>query len=275
MNRLRVLFAMIPGILFADPYPIGKGTGYVAFLYSQSFYNSIFLGRNFRHFTDLGLSGTGIQNEALSLYLYYGISDKDTLVLDSKYHNISDFPEFGASDFEGLSDTYIGWKRTYRYARDSQAVELGVRGSRNYDAGKVTAPGRGSTDAIVTWHWARVLDERQNLGLTLKHEFRDPVPDGYGAQLTFSRTLSSDATIRMFFGVEKDRDGVNLFGPGFTALPNTNFDFKREMVQVAGLGFSHRIGPEWNILGSLAFKLDGENSDAAPRSLSFGIGRGF
>jgi hypothetical protein len=273
--RFKVLLAMVPVVLFADPYPIGKGAGYAALLHSQSSYNGIYKGRQFRHFTDEGLSGTGIQNEALSLYLYYGISNKDTLVLDSKYHNISDFPEFGAPAFEGLSDTYVGWKRTYRYGRDSEAFEIGFRGSSSYDAGKVTAPGKGSTDAVLTWHWARVLDERQNLSLTLKHEFRDPVPDGYGAQLSLARTLSKDATLRLFFGVEKDREGVILFGQGFTNPPNTNFDFKREMSQVAGLSFSHRIGPEWNILGSLAFKLDGENTDAAPRSISVGLGRGF
>lgn len=267
--------ALFSVMLCADPYPIGKDQGYVGISYASSEYSGAYSDKTRFHFSSLVGSGADIQNESLNLYALYGISRRGTLTLHSTYHNMSSFPWFQAPGYEGLSQTYLGYRHTYRLGRTSESLELGVRLSDSYRAGVVTAPGKGSTDFVGKWDWARVMDERHTLGLTLRYESRDPVPDVGALQIHWTRQLSKNAALQMFYNYEKFREGVVLLGNGFTLPPNSNFDQIQEMNQFTGIGLSHNIGPDWNFQATLAFRLDGENTDASRRSLSFGLGRRF
>ncbi len=270
---------LIAGLLVtplqADPRSIGRDQGYAALVYGRSVYDGAYFGSTHTPFGKLGID-EHITNESATLYGYYGVGNNTTLLVELKRHNISAFNGFGAPGFEGLSDSYLGLKRTYRQGRDSRAWEFGVRMSTDYDAGLVTAPGYGTQEFRIAWHWAYQVDYRDSFGFTLAWNIRKSLKDYLEANLSYSRQFDSRTGGSVFVSFADVVGGnIDILGPGFTAPPRTNFDQQDERLIHAGLGFSIRLYRELDLLGNFAWKVHGENTDNAPYSFTLGLGHSF
>lgn len=274
MKKL-LLAGLLSGVLQADPWPIGRDQGYAALVYGRSIYDGAYFGNTQTSFGSLGIN-QHITNESATLYGYYGIGKNTTLLVEVQRHSISSFEGFGAPGFDGFSDSYVGLKRTYRQGRDTRAWEFGVKMSEDYNAGLVTAPGYGSQELRVAWHWAYQLNYRDSLGFTAAWNLRNNLKDYLEASLSYSRQFDARTGGNVFVSFADVVGGnVDIGGPGFTAPPTTNFDWQDERLIHAGLGFSRRLQKGLDLLGSFAWKVHGENTDNAPYSFTVGLGHSF
>ena len=116
-------------LVCACAWPLGSDKSYLGINYSISEYNSIFQNR-----TEVNFSPHEVTNESWDLSYYTGLNERDTFVMTTKYSNIGAFEPVPGPAVSQISDTYLGFKRTYKLGKISTAWELGYLIAGNYEA---------------------------------------------------------------------------------------------------------------------------------------------
>lgn len=254
----------------ACPWPMGRDNGYFGLSYSVSDYNSVYANDR-----QIRLSDHKVTNEAWDLYYLMGVNDRDTLVFTTKYSNIGAYDVVPGPKVSQISDSYLGFKRSYRTGKISAAWELGVMIPGDYAANLFTSPGYGETEINLAWHWAKVLDSSSSLSLSARYRKRsNEVPNA--AQLTFEygRRLSELYSGRFILHYDEQFSHVNLLDPA-SGWVDFVFHQKDESQLITGLGLSRKINRNTNLNFLISRKVDGRNTDAADRNISVGMGIQF
>lgn len=256
--------------LMACPWPMGRDNGYLGLSYSVSDYNSVYANDK-----QIRLSDHKVTNEAWDLYYLMGVNEKDTLIFTTKYSNIGAYDVVPGPKVSQISDSYLGFKRSYRTGKISAAWELGVMIPGDYAANLFTSPGYGETEINLAWHWAKILDSISSYSFSARYRKRsNEAPNA--AQLTFeySRRLSNVYQGRFILHYDEQFSDINVLDPA-SGWVDFVFHRKDESQLIAGLGLSRKISRNMNMNFLISRKFDGRNTDAADRNISVGIGTQF
>jgi len=268
--RALLIFTILVSPLFANPWASGRGNRYFSLSYSTANYDRIYLNDKQFHF-----SNQEVTNESWDMGYYYGMNDRDTLILTSKYSNIGAFAPIPGPGTSQWTDTYLGMKRTYRSGKISQAWELGYMSPTNYDAKTITAPGYGESEIVAAWHWGKVNNMSNFISFSARYRKRDNAAPN-AAQLSFEyiKKIKEKLTGRVIAFYDEQFSAVNLFD-AMTGWTNFSFHRKDESQLIGALAFAYKLKPGLDANFQIAHKFDGRNTDASDRSITVGLGWSF
>lgn len=254
----------------ACPWAIGRSNGYLALNYSLSDYNRLYVNDR-QTFVD----AQKVTNEAYDLYYSYGLNHRDTLIVTTRYSNIGAYTPVPGPKVAQISDTYLGFKRTYRSGMISVAWELGVLSAGDYAANLSTSPGYGETEFNLAWHWAKIFNSGEIFNFSARYRKRNNLAPN-AAQLMFehSRRISDlyRGRVLVFYDEQFSSININDIGSGWV---DYSFHRKDESQLIAGIGLSRKLTSNMNLDLMVSHKFDGRNTDAADRNISIGIGISF
>jgi hypothetical protein len=258
----------------SNPWPINPKSEKLWLGYGVSDYDAIYRGeKRIKFARDAGMSGKGVTNESLSLWYYKGLNLRDTFVFSTRYSKIGEFLPLQAPSVSKISDTYLGFKRSYHLGKKvAMAYEAGILLTGDYVADFVTAPGWGTTEFQFAWHWGKRLCRGQTLGFSSRYIYRkNSPPNGVKLDLDWSKQLNRKNFLRTFLSWDASVNGVTLFDAS-SGWKNFSFDRKNEMQLNLGAGLYHQVKKDLCAFVLVSRKLDGRNTDKANYSLMIGVG---
>lgn len=256
--------------VYACAWPLGSNKSYLGINYSISEYNSIFKNR-----TQVNFSPEKITNESWDLSYYTGLNESDTLILTTKYSNIGAFEPVPGPAVSQVSDTYLGFKKTYKLGKISAAWELGYLITGDYQSDRITSPGYGESELNFAWHWAKILTSSDFYSVSARYRKRaNAAPNAVQLNFEYGKKLDNKHNARFLIFYDEQLSGVNLFDPS-SGWINFSFHRKDESQLIGGVGFSRKLNSTWNLNFLIAHKFEGRNTDASDRSISIGIGASF
>lgn len=277
------LMLLSTSICFANPWANGEDNGYFALTYSVADYDRIYSTDKQFHLQPISPNGVAreVTNESFRLDSEFGITDTDTIVVRTQFAKVggydSIFPQnvFGPS-YEGISDTYIGFKRNYRNRKIGMSMELGYIVADDYKADAITSPGYGSDAAALTWHWGLILTPKDYLSTNIqyRHYMDDDVANQLSVNFDYTKVLDPLWSLRFFGNYTNSMGGVHLFD---AASGWTNFAFhkKDEMRLSFGTGVNYNFNSYWSASVNISHLFDGRNTDASDSSLAVSLIKRF
>ena len=257
-------------LIYACAWPLGPDKSYIGINYSISEYNSIFQNR-----TEVNFSPDKITNESWDLSYYSGLNERDTFVMTTKYSNIGAFQAVPGPAVSQISDTYFGFKRTYKLGKISTAWEMGYLIAGDYQADKITSPGYGESEINFTWHWSKISGVSKFYSASIRYRKRANIaPNALQLNFEHGKRIDDKNTARFLIFYDEQLSGVNLFDPA-SGWTDFTFHGKDESQLIGGIGLSHKLNRTWNLNFLIAHKFEGRNTDASNRSISIGVGASF